>query len=45
VSSRSVVILKTPQERRQMLDRVRQLAPAGAVRLPLVCAAWRSQRI
>ena len=39
VRSRSAVILKAPQERRQLLEHVRL---GGAVRLPLVCVAWRS---
>ena len=45
VSSRSKVILKTDAERRHVLERVRELAPAGAFRLPLDCGVWRSSRL
>jgi SAM-dependent methyltransferase len=44
VASRSVVILMAPEERAELLARVRALAPPGRFRLPLVCAAWRSVR-
>ena len=44
VRSRSVVILKTPEERQRLLERVRQLAPPGRFQLPLECAVWRSLR-
>jgi len=43
VRSRSVVIIKTAAEREQVLERVRQLAPPGRFRLPLICFAWRSR--
>jgi SAM-dependent methyltransferase len=45
VSSRSQVILRTDEERREVLARVRELAPAGRFRLPLECGVWRSTRI
>ena len=44
VSSRSIVILKTDAERSEVVERVRQLAPAGQFRLPLECGVWRSTR-
>lgn len=44
VTSTSPVILMSPEERAEVLDRVRAAAPAGRFALPYVCAAWRAQR-
>jgi SAM-dependent methyltransferase len=44
VASRSTSILAEDQRRREILDRISVLAPAGRFDVPYVCVAWRSTR-
>lgn len=44
VSSTSAVIVMSPEDRAEVLTRVRAAAPAGRFALPYVCQAWRSTR-
>ena len=41
--SRSVVILRTPDERAALIEQVRAVAPAGSFEVPWVCEAWRGE--
>jgi SAM-dependent methyltransferase len=45
VHSRSQTILMPADERDAMIERVRALAPAGEFPLPLVCEAWRGEKL
>jgi SAM-dependent methyltransferase len=45
VVSRSQTILGAPENRERMLRGVRDLAPTGTFELPMVCEAWRGERI
>ncbi len=45
VLSRSQTILMPDNERDALLQRVRALAPAGEFTVPLVCEAWRGERV
>jgi SAM-dependent methyltransferase len=45
VRSRSQTILLSPADRDTQLRTVRELAPAGEFALPLVCEAWRGERL
>jgi SAM-dependent methyltransferase len=45
IVSRSQAILMPDEERREMLRRVRELAPADECDLPFVCETWRSDRL
>ena len=44
VASRSTLIVADEQRRREVLDRIRILAPAGPFDVPYICVAWRSAR-
>ena len=45
VRSRSQTILLSPADRDEQLRAVRELAPSGEFALPLVCEAWRGERL
>ena len=45
VASQSRTILLAPQERADVLDRVRALAPGDQFRFPVVCQVWRGHRL
>jgi SAM-dependent methyltransferase len=45
VHSRSQTILLPAEARAALIDDVRELAPAGEFDLPLVCEAWRGERV
>ena len=44
VASRSTSILAEEKRRREILDRIRVLAPAREFEVPYLCVAWRSTR-
>lgn len=43
VSSTSAVIIMAPEERAEVLARVRSAVPTGRFTLPYVCVAWRAE--
>ena len=45
VRSRSQTILLSPADREEQLRAVRELAPSSEFALPLVCEAWRGERL
>ena len=45
VASQSRTILLSPQERADVLDAVRALAPGDAFRFPVICQVWRGLRV
>lgn len=45
VVSRSQVILLPPDERAELIERVRATVPAGEIAMPMVCEAWRGARL
>jgi len=45
VASQSRTILLSPQERANVLDAVRALAPGDEFRFPVICQVWRGHRV